>query len=410
MATPIKRIEKDFYLKLLFDEQIPLILNRDQMQYTLRAEKPPKEEIQLRINRLVYDLENSEKLDLFFKFRGQTISFSAEIISVRERTIIIKEPEFLYKNLDRSFSRVSAPPDLQVKFSFTSDRYSLSYPKINEYEPEEEEEIFKSLDPRDLSGLINQMEVLIKRFATGYKIVVFKDIVPYSIEERVITETGRSLYIRSTLMPLPFEDPYPRKKLITEEMFKNFLVDSDQDFPNADAAYEKFLKQKHDRGVYSDLWMPILFQEYVIGYISVWIDKEGLQLFDYGVVDTLYQFAKILAHSLKINRYFESGKIKNDPFDGRIIDISASGLLFSYPISNIASTLLQDTTLSVELKTPQRTVKCKARIVRTFKDKFREYFGCIFTNMQPEDLRFFFEYIYGKTFTDKDAAFLSGQV
>jgi hypothetical protein len=30
--------------------------------------------------------------------------------------------------------------------------------------------------------------------------------------------------------------------------------------------------------------------------------------------------------------------------------------------------------------------------------------------MEPEDLRFLFEYIYGRPFTDKDLAFLSGQV
>jgi hypothetical protein len=30
--------------------------------------------------------------------------------------------------------------------------------------------------------------------------------------------------------------------------------------------------------------------------------------------------------------------------------------------------------------------------------------------MAPEDLRFLFEYIYGKPFSDADAAFLSGQV
>jgi hypothetical protein len=30
--------------------------------------------------------------------------------------------------------------------------------------------------------------------------------------------------------------------------------------------------------------------------------------------------------------------------------------------------------------------------------------------MAPEDLRFLFEFIYGKPFTDSDAAFLTGQV
>jgi hypothetical protein len=31
-------------------------------------------------------------------------------------------------------------------------------------------------------------------------------------------------------------------------------------------------------------------------------------------------------------------------------------------------------------------------------------------DMEPEDMRFLFEYIYGKPFTDTEAEFLSGQV
>jgi hypothetical protein len=38
------------------------------------------------------------------------------------------------------------------------------------------------------------------------------------------------------------------------------------------------------------------------------------------------------------------------------------------------------------------------------------YFGCRFLDVAPEDMRFLFEYIYGKPFTDSDASFLSGQV
>jgi c-di-GMP-binding flagellar brake protein YcgR len=148
----------------------------------------------------------------------------------------------------------------------------------------------------------------------------------------------------------------------------------------------------------------------VIGYIHIWIGRERKPPFDYGVIDTLYQFAKILANSLKLNGYFESGKLRNDPFDGRIIDISASGLLFSYPNSVLASTLLPDNELSVILRTPRRTVRAKARIVRRYKDNIQGYFGCRFLDMEPEDLRFLFEYIYGKPFTDTDAAFLTGQV
>ena len=111
-----------------------------------------------------------------------------------------------------------------------------------------------------------------------------------------------------------------------------------------------------------------------------------------------------------MNGYFESGKLKNEPFEGKIIDISASGLLFTYPNSSLANTLMPDNELAVHLRTPRRTVNTKAKIVRRYRDSIQGYFGCRFQDIEPEDLRFLFEYIYARPFTDTDAAFLSGQV
>ena len=410
MATPVKRIEKEFLLKVLFDEQIPVLYNKGLSQYKLTVTKPPNEEMFFKTDYTIKDLQAGKKIDLMFNFKGHIISFPVVITSVNDKVITAKEPEALYKNLDRTFSRVQAPPDLQVKFLFTSDRYSLSFPRLDEYEAEDEEEIIQSIDPRNLSSLIKQMEILIKSFASGYRIVIFKDYKPANTEEQVIAATGKSLFLASTTGTLPVEDPFPKKRLITEDAFKKYLETSRGNSDFIDEIYTRFIKQKKGHGILSDLWVPIIFQEYVIGYIRAWIDKPGMPLLGYDAIENLYQFSKILSYSLKINRYFDSGKIKNDPFDGKIIDISASGLLFSYPISKITDALMPETELTVELIAKNRTVNNKARIVRTFKDKIREYYGCIFIDMQPEDLRFLFEHIYGKTFTDKDAAFLSGQV
>jgi hypothetical protein len=177
-----------------------------------------------------------------------------------------------------------------------------------------------------------------------------------------------------------------------------------------DEAAARFIKAKFDSGIFSDAWIPVLFQEYVIGYIHIWINKEGKLPFDYGVIDTLYQFAKILAYSLKINGYFETGKLRNEPFEGKVIDISASGLLFAYPQSPLSTALLPDSELSVKILAPRRAVSANAKIVRRYKDNTQGYFGCRFLDMAPEDMRFLFEFIYGKPFTDTDASFLAGQV
>jgi hypothetical protein len=410
MATPIKRIEKDFLLKVLYDEQLPIMYLKNQTEYALTLEKPTKGQMFLKSDRPITGLRARKKLELIFDYRGQIVIFAVEVSSVKDEHIVANEPEYLYKNLDRSFSRVSTPPDMQVQFTFLGDRYSLSYPKVQEYESGDPGEFMKNLDPKNLSGLIEQMAAWIKGYANAYKLVIFKDTKPATTEERIVAETGKTLYIPSTLAALPKSDPYPKKRLITEDMFKRYLESTGVDLKFVDEAMARFIKTKFDNGIFSDAWIPVLFQEYVIGYIHIWINKEGTLPFDYNVIETLYLFAKVLAYSLKINGYFESGKLKNEPFEGKVIDISASGLLFAYPHSPLSAALLPDSELSVKLLAPRRSVNVNAKIVRRYKDNTQDYFGCRFMDMAPEDLRFLFEFIYGKPFSDADASFLSGQV
>jgi len=410
MATPIKRIEKDFLLKVLFDEQIPIMLRFGRAEYVVTVNETPKRDLKLICNESISGLRSGSRLELMFDYRSQTISFSLIVSSAKDESIVAEAPEFLYKNLNRSFSRIPSPADLKVSFAFHGDRYSLSFPKIAEYEPVELPPYSEQFDPRNIKDLVGQLTTWANESASGHKLVMFKDSKPTSIEERIIAETGKSLFIPSTQTDLPQIDPNPRKRIITEEMFKRFLETAGTDAVFVDETVERFLKSKRDAEIYSDAWVPILFQEYVIGYIRIWIDAVGKPPFDLALVDTLLQFAKVLAFSLRENEYFKAGAVKKETFQGKLIDVSASGLLFSHPLSGLTSSLLPDSEIDVHLSTPKRSVNTAARIVRRYKDNSNSYFGCRYMDIAPEDLRFLFEHIYGKPFTDADAAFLAGKV
>ncbi|MDR2080123.1 MAG: PilZ domain-containing protein [Treponema sp.] len=410
MATPIKRIEKDFLLKVLYDDQLTIMYLRNRTEYVLYVEKPTKTEIYLRSNRPISGLKANRRMELMFDYHGQVIIFSVLVTLIKDEHIIAEAPEFLYKNLARSFSRVQTPPDLTVQFSFLGDRYSLAFPKVQDYETDDVAALVQNIDAQNLQGLIGQMALWIKDYADGYKLIIFKDQKPSTTEERILAETGKCLFIPSTQYSLPKEDPYPKRRIITEDMFRRYLESTGVDRQFLDDAMARFLKNKFDKHIYSDAWIPILFHEYVIGYIHVWINKEGKPPFDYGITDTLYQFAKVLAYSLKINGYFDSGLIKEEPFEGRVIDISVSGLLFAYPHTGLSSALLPDSELSIKLTTAKRSINANVRIVRRYKDSAMGYFGCRFLDMLPEDMRFLFEFIYGKPLLDQDVNFLAGQV
>jgi c-di-GMP-binding flagellar brake protein YcgR len=411
MATPVGRIEKEFLFNILYEEKLPLMYIRDRIEYKFKLERPATEELILRPEKPLGKLKNHEKLPFGFNYKGQVIDFSAEVIAQKDDLVICKTPSTLYKNLDRNYLRVDTPADIKILFTFRGDRYNLAFPKVMEYENIAANDLSKNFDPRNLSGLIKQITGMLSGFADGYKIVNFKDRKPETIEERILSETGKTLFIPSTLGYLPKTDPYPKKRIITEELFHRYLETTGIGKKFLEENTARFLKNKFDDNVFSDAWIPILFHEYVIGYIHIWIAKQGKLPFDFSVLDNVYQYTKVLAFALKENGYFEHGKVKNQPFEGRVLDISASGLLFAYPLgSSLLATLLIDSELSVTIETSNRTINVLAKIVRRFKDKNACYLGCRFINIVPEDTRFLFEHLYGRKIDDEEEAFLSGHV
>jgi hypothetical protein len=410
MATPIKRIEKEFFLKVLYDEQLPVIFLRNRTEYVLRVEQPVKDKISFLSDRPIPDLKRREKINLIFEYQEKIITLTVEIAEIRANHIIAAVPEFMYKNLGRSHSRVITPPDLQVQFTFREERYSLSFPKITEYDSGEITEFMEKLNPPDLNGLIAQIGTWIKGFASGFKLVIFKDTQPVTAEEKILAETGKAIYLPSTLGTLPSVDLNPKKRLVTGDMLKRYLESAGVEKTHLDETIARFIRSKFEGGIFSEAWIPILFQEYVIGYLHIWVNKEDAPPLNDEVMETLYQFARVLAFSLKINGYFDSGRLNNEPFMGNVIDISASGLLFAYPISELSGALRTGSELSVKLISPKRGIDATAQIVRQYHDASTSYFGCRFLDIAPEDIRFLFEFIYGRPFTDEDAYFLTGHV
>ena len=409
MARPAKRIEKFFFLKSLNDEQLPIKLLRNRIEYTLKLSSFAKESIVLRADRPIDGLKKHDQLNLIFDYRGQSVSFIMDVTGSKGSEITGKVPDFLYRHLVRSYSRTLTPEELQVQFTCAGERYLLNYPRKLE---SNDEDIIKNIDMSNIEGLIDQMMSWFKDHVSGHKLVIYDDaeIKPSSIEERIITELGKIYYLPSTKGSFPEIDPYPQKTLVTEEMVVKYL-DSTTDPEKTKQIAADFVKEKRDAGIFSDIWVPILFSEYVIGYLHAWIDKEGRPPFGYYVVDTLSQFASILVFSLKENGAFDKGKLEEISFMGKVIDISVSGLLFACPVdSKLASILLLDKSLVVRLVNPRRTITINSKIVRNYKDKTQNYFGCRFLDMEPEDMRFLFECIYGKHFTDEDINFLAGSV
>jgi c-di-GMP-binding flagellar brake protein YcgR len=409
MAAPVGRIEKEYLLKALTDQKVPVTYIKDRTEYTLTLEQTAEDEMVLHPDKPLGKIKPRSKLSLLFSYRGQIVDFTVEILAQKGDLVYCKAPDVLYKNLDRNYLRVDAPSDLKIIFTSGGDRYNLAFPKLNDYENIAFDSSVRSIDSKNLSVLVKQITLALKNISDGFKIINFKDKQPETIEEKIVSEYGKILFIPSTAGSLPQTDPYPKKRIITEDLFKQYLESTGVDKAFLDNTCARFLKQKNKDGIYSDAWVPIIFREYIVGYIHIWIEKAERPPFSFNMLDSIYQFAKVLSFSLKENGYFDHGKVNNQPFEGRVLDISASGLLFAYPIdSTILSTLKDDADLTVTIEASTRIINVAAKIVRRFKDKSAGYLGCQFLDMAPEDKRFLFEHLYGRQLDSGDSEFLSG--
>jgi hypothetical protein len=416
MATTIQRIEKEFFLKVLYDEQTPIVCLRSRREYTLIMDKPAGTGLSLKAERHIPGLYPRKKLRLMAYLGGTALTFSVEIISVKHGPeyihILAKPPQYLYKNLERAYARIPGPSNLQLHVSYTGERYVLDYPKTAEFQaPDAISQAMLRMNPQNFTGLVAQIGAWIKGFAAGYKLILFSDAKPASIEERLLAQTGKTLYLPAAREgEFPQADPFPQGRIITEDAFRRFLENAGTEPDELDGAVSRFLQDKADAGIRAEAYVPILFYEYAAGYLYVWCGDEEKRPFDYEVLSILFEFAAALAFSLKENGYFEGGHLDGKPLKGNIVDISVSGLLFTSPLGAWTSMLEPGDELSVKLTTPGRTIECGAVIARRYWDRLLTCFGCRFTGMNPADLRFLFEFLYGRPFTGGDAAFIAGQV
>ena len=407
MSIPVKNIEKEFLLKMLYDQRLPVILKKNKAEYILFLERQTKKELVFSANKPIDKLIKMEKLNFLFDYHGKIIIFTSALMQINGNMLTFAMPDYLYKDLDRMFPRVEVPAGMKIHFSFPEERLDLPFPRVMEYESGDTEDIFKNIDLKNFSIIVYQMSSLVKRIATAYKLVFFKDTKPSTLEELIVSKTGKAMYLPSVESGLPLEDPFPEKRIITKDIFKTYLESTGVSVSNFDELYLKYINSKADKGILSALWVPIPFQEYIIGYIFIWSSEKGKVPLEPKVIEIIYQYAKLLAQSLKVNDYFKDGKIRSDIFEEKIVDISITGLMFTCPPSDLSSLLLKGSNIIVKMIFEDKTLNVNAKITRRFNDDSLWHIGCRFMDMKKEDYKKLFEYIYNKPFTETDAKNLS---
>ena len=408
MATSLKRIEKEFILTSARDEKIQVLLIAGTGEWPVLITEVGPDKIVLSHSMPLRLLRKGQLYECRFVYREQPMAFRSKTVEIKENSISLELPASVYKNLGRRYTRRTPPQELAVAFSFRGDRYDLSFPTTRSFEPVAEPETSSSFDPKDIKALIAGFNDRASEFASERAVRMFKERKPESTEERLIVRTGKIYYLPTSVGGLPVVDPYVTSRIVTRQAFGDFLREQGTQEDLIEEEILRFERNKRNSGILSELMIPLLFQEYVIGYVFLVNTQQGKPPFDLGILETFQQFAKILAYSLKINGYFRDAPKKPSDYQADVLDISAGGLLFSNASKDLAASLLPGSSIDLAISVGERSTKARALVKRTFRDAKRVYYGVEFEEIAPEDFRFLFESLYGRDFTDADATGIEG--
>jgi hypothetical protein len=397
MGTQVGRIEKEFVFKSLVDETVPCDVHGSRKEFACRFSASSEDSLVMSpLEGAIEGISPGEEVRVFFYLKNNYHTFASRVLEVAPDRIVVQQPPGVYKNLQRKFERVKLQGSIEVSFSVHGTKVDLNFPKSDRFSPVPPPEADGTFDPRRIQEVVKAFRVRMETMATDNKIVMLRDRMPRAWEEKTIVRTGKSLWIPSTAEDFPAKDPFPDERVVT----KSELVALEEEAGSAPylitSKLGNILYEKTKKEIVAELWCPVLYNEYVVGYIHVWNTADRRERISRDLVDYVQQFAKVLCYAMVTNGYFKVENSTERRYEAPIIDMSASGLLFAHTAADLVKDLLVHADLDLSVKLDTKTIPVGGRIMRKFHDAENTYFGLLFLKIDDEDFGFLFRYLYGK--------------
>ena len=399
MGTEVGRIEKEFVFKSLVDDGVPCDLHASRKEFPCRFSGIDEDRLEMSpLEGTLDGLTPGEEVRVFFYLKNNYHTFATRVLEATSDHVVVQQPPGVYKNLQRKYERVKLEGAIDVSFSLHGTKVELNFPKSDRFSPVEPPEEDATFDPRRIQEVVKAFRIKMETLTTDNKIVMLRDRMPRSWEEKTIVRLGKSLWIPSTAEDFPVRDPFPDERVIT----KSELIALEEEAGSAayvvTSKLGNILYEKTKKDIVSELWCPVLYNEYVVGYVHVWNTGARRERISRDLIEFVQQFAKVLCYSLVTNGYFKVENSTERRYEAPIIDLSASGLLFAHTSAELVKELLVHTDLDLTVRLDTRTMPIGGRIMRKFHDEENTYFGLLFLKIEEEDFQYLFHFLYGKEF------------
>ena len=339
-----------------------------------------------------------EVFSVYFSFHGKDLTFRSKALKQEGKYFTLGYPDRMLRSPSRKHPRVPCPKGFALELTLENEKVRLDYPQCGEYSDVSLPDLHEGFDVSSLNALIESFRVRSSSMASESRVVLFKNRPPEGIEETLIAHFGKTLYIPSTRSSLPSTDPYPESRIITSAMVSDF------EGPEAlleGSRLERAMVSKIGKAVNAEVWCPIQYFQYVVGYVYLANRADKPMSMDFSVVDCAWEFSRVLAFYLKTHDYFKASQ-RNDPIthETGIVDLSASGCLLSIPHTALAMRIKTGSLLDLRLTHPEGSLSTRGKVVRRYDDKDGAYYGVSFQDLGPQELRKLFPSLYQMTYPE----------
>ncbi|MBN2738147.1 MAG: PilZ domain-containing protein [Spirochaetales bacterium] len=394
MSIKIKRIEKEFIIKSILQSQEPIVIKAKQKICNGFISKYNDREIYIQSTELQPDKWSlGEKISVFFSFLNITHTFDSSVLKIENQKMVIAQNDDIFKDLKRQFTRLHGVKDIEVQFKIKNRNITLSFPRTNQHVMISKPDQWPDISTKNIKELIEGFRKKLHKEGIENKINMLRNRKLENLEEKLIAWSGKSLWIPKTnVSHLPYISHSSEKLYLNQEDAIEYLIKNSSLPKEAEHTIQNMIKTKQEYGLASLAYTPLLFRDYMTGYILLHHYTKEIEL---NILDYTVNFSKILCYALQENNYFKIGQKENAEYKIPLIDISATGLLFAHDSQDLPKDLLLNRSIDIILKLNQTKLELKAKVVRKFKSNTKFYFALHFQELDNRKFIFLHKVLYG---------------
>lgn len=383
MGALITRVERDFILQQLAKSHGNLLLLGPGKNGMSSVHAVTKEFLVLQVLKDTYDTFKSwERIICYGLHAGQRFIFSTKIRKVEGNLFFLGIPDTMYKAPKRRHIRLPPPHDLKMYVTIKNRNLKINFPESSESDDVYLPETVNWKGKNDLRTLVTEFKYKANGLSVVNGIVMYQPgKEPSKIEERLIVHYARALLIPDTKKPLPSQAELADDRLISREMLEAY--EGPTIFLDVETLGKSNLK-KSDNHVISELYVPIQYFQYTVGYVYLMNDYRLSQPLGINELDFAWEFAHVLSYHLHKSDYFHTGKAEPEHVEPQLIDITPGGCLLSLSKEIYPLLLKKGYCLIITMILPEKKIELTGKIVRGYSDSANFYYGIQFIDIDEE--------------------------